>query len=73
MTHTHEFYINLNERGQFYADVRKFGTDDTVFEIHGAQIFEDGFMNNIHDMHNLADYLVDLSILTPRDTILYRG
>ena len=58
------YYINLDERGEFYADVRE-GMDDgkTVFEIHGFDIFEDGFMKNKEDLQGLKNYLVHLEIM----------
>ena len=58
------YYINLDERGEFYADVRE-GMDDgkTVFEIHGFDIFEDGFMKNKEDLQGLKNYLVHLGIM----------
>ena len=37
-----KYYINLDERGEFFADVRN-SNDETIFEIHDFEIFEDGF------------------------------
>jgi hypothetical protein len=36
-----EYYINLDERGEFFADVRN-AEGDTVFEIHGFDISKTG-------------------------------
>ncbi len=55
------FHINLDERGEFFADVRN-AEDETVFEIHGFDIFEDGFMRDKEDMAGLLEYLVQLGI-----------
>jgi len=37
----YEYYINLDERGEFYADVRTEDTQDTVYEIKGFDILTD--------------------------------
>ena len=56
------YHINLDERDEFYADVRnQYGK--TVFEIHGFDIFEDGFMKHSEDIDGLAEYLLDLEII----------
>ena len=59
----YEYYINLDERGEFYADVRRESDGATVYEIHGFDIFEDGFMRHKHDIDGLASYLIDVSVL----------
>ncbi|MDG1580819.1 hypothetical protein [Pseudomonas sp. GOM6] len=63
------YYINLDERGDFYADVRN-AYEKSVFEISGFEIFEDGFMANKHDMEGLKDYLVSLGIMQPSQQLL---
>lgn len=73
---TYQYYINLNERGSFYADVRN-QNGNTVFEIKAgnelgpdeSSIFEDGFMKNIHDMDGLKAYLVSLGVMKPNQTL----
>ena len=65
---TFEYYINLDERGDFFADVRN-QDGDTVFEIKGYDIFDDGFMKHKDDLDGLKNYLVDLGIIEPRDHI----
>ena len=62
------YHINLDERGQFEADVRN-PFDKSVFAISGRQIFEDGFMKDKHDVAGLQAYLRDLKIISPTDTI----
>lgn len=73
---TYEYWINLNERGSFYADVRN-SSGKTVFEIKAgdelgpdeSSIFDDGFMKHIHDMDGLKAYLVQLGIMKPNQTL----
>jgi len=66
------YHINLDERGEFYADIRK-NDDETVFEIKGSQIFEDGFMKNKKDMVGLKEYLVSHRIMKIIDELKYIG
>lgn len=56
------YYINLDERGEFYADVRD-SKGETVFEIKGSEIFEDGFMKHKSDLRGLESYLKDLEVI----------
>ena len=63
------YYINLDERGSFYADVRN-AYDKTVFEISGSDIFEDGFMADKHDLVGLGEYLVQLGIMGPTQSLI---
>jgi hypothetical protein len=69
---TYFYHINLNERGQFYADVRD-EKGNTIFEIKGFEIFEDGFMTNVKDMNGLKNYLVNLSLISKQDELKYIG
>lgn len=64
----YEYFINLDERGEFQADVRD-ESGKTVFEINGFEIFEDGFMSYDKDLPNLYDHLRDLNILGPDDRL----
>jgi len=57
-----EYYINLDERGQFFADVRD-SNGETIYEIHGFDLFDERYMLDKYDVENLADHLVDLEIL----------
>lgn len=59
---TYYYFINLDERGEFFADVRN-SKGSTVFEIHGFDIFEDGFMEHSNDLSGLFDYLYELNII----------
>lgn len=65
---TFYYYINLDERGEFNADVRD-EDGKTVFEIDGFDIFEDGFMHNSEDLDGLEEYLTDLEIIDEDDEI----
>lgn len=71
------YYINLDERGSFYADVRD-EKGKTVFEIKAGNeleedetsIFDDGYMKHKNDLTGLHGYLVELGIITQRDKLL---
>lgn len=60
---TYEYYIDLDERGSFLADVRD-ENGETVFEIRaGAElteeetsIFEDGFMKHHNDIEGRRQF-----------------
>jgi len=75
---TFEYFINLDERGSFYADVRD-NSGNTVFEIKAGNelgedetsIFEDGYMNHPEDLCNLADYLRNLNIMSADDDLAF--
>lgn len=64
------YYINLDERGDFYADVRD-SDGQTVFEIRAgnslledvSSIFEDGFMRDKNDLAGLTEYLRELGVI----------
>jgi len=66
---TFTYYINLDERGEFYADVRN-EKEKTVFEIQGYEIFEDGFMSHKDDVTGLQEYLRWIDIIPSESTIL---
>lgn len=68
------YFINLDERGDFYADVRANDEDgQTVYEIQGMpaleSLVEDGFMRHSADMKGLAEHLRDLGIMTADDRL----
>lgn len=56
------FYVNLDERGEFYADVRDHNMK-TVYEVYETEIFEDGFMRGKDDLRGLTEHLVSLGII----------
>ena len=57
-----EYFVNLDERGEFYADLRN-GSGETVYQIKGFDIFEDGFMKHKYDLQGLKEYMVELGIM----------
>lgn len=63
------YYINLDERGEFFADVRDEDLE-TIFEIHGFDLFEDGVMKEKTDMVGLREHLLDLMMIKPKDQLL---
>lgn len=66
---TLEYVINLDERGEFCADVRE-QNGETIYVIKGHEIFEDGFMRNSKDIGGLKDYLQGLKVIGENDSIL---
>lgn len=66
---TYEYFINLDERGEFYADVRDLG-GNTVIEIKGFDIFEDGYMKNKNDLAGLLDYMIEVDIANDGDELV---
>lgn len=63
------YYINLDERGEFFADVRDEDLE-TIFEIHGFDLLEDGVMKEKTDMVGLREHLLDLMMIKPEDQLL---
>lgn len=64
-----EYFVNLDERGEFRADVRD-EDGETLYEIEGFEIFEDGFMRNKSDVRGLAEHLRGLGVM-PAGSTLY--
>lgn len=64
---TFEYYIDMDERGEFRADVRN-DQGITVWETNG-DVFEDGFMKHKEDMKGLVEYLTSLGIMTLNDRL----
>ncbi len=58
----YRYFINLNERGCFHADVRN-TRGRSIFEIKGFEIFEDGWMQHRSDIAGLKRYLVHLGLM----------
>jgi len=58
---TYEYYINLDERGIFEADVRD-ADGNTVFELN-EDLFEGGWMKNKKDVVGLNEYLRTMKII----------
>jgi hypothetical protein len=59
------YYINLDERGSFYADVRD-ADGETVLEIHNDEedgtigLVEAGYMRHARDLDGLRTYMIDV-------------
>ena len=66
----YKYFINLDERGEFYADVRD-PDGNTVYEIHGFEIFEEGFMKHKHDLGNLEEHLYMLGFMPKGSTLVH--
>lgn len=70
MTPLYGYYIDLDERGSFEADVRD-ADGKTVYEVKAGNslsedetsIFDDGFMRDKSDVSGLASYLKDLDVI----------
>lgn len=63
------YSINLDERGEFRADVRD-ALGQSVYEIEGFDLFEDGFMKNKHDLGGLAAMLVEHEVIPAGNDLL---
>ena len=71
------YYIDLDERGSFRADVRN-ADGETVFEVLAgdelqegdSSIFEDGFMGHKNDLDGLTQYLRSLGTIPADANIL---
>lgn len=68
-----KYYINLDERGDFNADVRA-PDGTTVFEIHDVdhmhELVDDGFMHGKKDISGLFDYLCGIGLLGDDDRLV---
>jgi hypothetical protein len=61
------YYVNLDERGDFHADIRD-PSGETIFELRAEQdgtisLIEDGFMRHKTDLEGMRDHLVDLGLI----------
>lgn len=76
---TFYYFINLDERGAFYADVRD-SSENTIYEIKidysdssnensDESIFTDGYMKNTKDIDGLQEYLISLGVIPPESTV----
>lgn len=70
------YRINLDERGDFQADVSDEDDCEEVYSISSAedmyQLIEDGFMSDGGDVDGLESYLRELGIIGPTDIIIER-
>jgi hypothetical protein len=71
---TFEYYVNLDERGEFQADVRN-NKGKEIFGIgYYLNTIEDmvdcGFMDNGYDVQGLENYLKSVDILKQSDNLV---
>jgi len=69
-------FVNLHERGDYYADVRD-ASENTVFEIRAnddgsIDLIEDGYMTHIQDLEGLEEYLKEMEIIPMEAELLDR-
>lgn len=77
MTVLYGYYIDLDERGSFLADVRD-ANEKTVYTIRAGDelgedetsIFDDGFMRDKNDLSGLTKYLKDLGVIGPYASVV---
>lgn len=69
------YYVNLEERGNFYADVRDV-RGNTIYEVRSDDEdgtigeVENGFMSDPHDLEGLSGYLANIAVIAKGDEIL---
>jgi hypothetical protein len=72
---TLHYFINLDERGEFFSDVRN-SKDETIFEIKSdadtgeVDMIEHGFMKNTRDVSGLLDYLQSVGKANSADSLV---
>lgn len=81
-TKTFGYFINLDERGQFNADLRDFDNntlmtvtneeqDDDGNELYGEiGLVEAGYMKHGRDLSGLADYAIQMGLIPAGSTVL---
>lgn len=62
------YVVNLDERGEFRADVRNARTGETVYEIESdedgsIELITDGYMDHKDDLDGLRKYLISIKII----------
>jgi len=70
---TYDYFVNLDERGEFNADVRN-KNGDTMFQIHDADELESmvdfGFMKHGKDLDGLQEYLQMIVVMHKEDKLV---
>jgi|CEGC01.1.fsa_nt_gi hypothetical protein len=71
---TYGYFVNLDERGEFYADVRS-EDSKTLYEVRSDEDgeiwqIEFGFMADPHDVSGLFEMLVQNGVLSKDDELL---
>jgi len=68
---TYYYYVNLDERGVFFSDVRD-EDGNTIGEIHGVDLVEGGFINDLYDPYQIEMYYKYLGLIMRSDEIVKR-
>ncbi|WP_199032193.1 hypothetical protein [Ralstonia sp. ASV6] len=71
---TYGYIVNLDERGEFYADVRQ-EDGESIFEVRTeddgtCDLVQDGFMDNVRDVKGLANHLREQGLMAKSDRLL---
>jgi hypothetical protein len=67
-----EYFINLDERGEFYSDVRDAATGETIVEFHREADEWDEDDEDVRDCNAVLRYLID-SCIVPKGSTIVRG
>lgn len=77
MSNTFGYYVNLDERGEFFADVRN-ESEHSIFEIRfdpndpdSSSLIDLGFMKHKKDVIGLELYLKSIEIIQAKDSVLH--
>lgn len=68
----YEYFINLDERGEFYSDVRDAKTGETIIEFHREADEWDEDDEDIRDCNAVLRYLIDCCIV-PKGSTMTKG
>lgn len=71
------YYINLHERGDFYADVRN-QVGESIFELRADEegsvsLIEAGYMKDYKDIDGLSEYLKSVDVIGKDSTLMMSG
>jgi len=67
---TYEYYINIDERGEFCSDVRD-ENNKTIAEFRCVEEFrEDGF-GDLRSINDVNEYLISIGILKSDDNLVW--
>jgi hypothetical protein len=67
-----EYYVNLDERGSFYADLRRADDGVSIWEVREdylAELIQDGYVRHGRDLDGLVDYWVETNIIKSNDVV----
>lgn len=67
---SYTYHINMNQRGEFYADIRD-KDEDTIYEIQteDAEYLGEDFEVNVLEPESVRKYLTSIGILSVDDTL----